>query len=183
MKQANRTTRLAALTAALATAAMLQGCATPATQQAMSISYGDVAAATQAELKGAFVVRNVTGGKATNPLWTSQVDNASFQQALAQSLAVAGYGAAPGQAGRYQIDAELQQLKQPLFGLTFDVLSTVQYTIEGEGQRRQFPISATGTATTSDAFVAIERLRIANERSIKENIKAFIQNLPQLTSQ
>ncbi|MEN9904733.1 MAG: hypothetical protein RLZZ555_1298 [Pseudomonadota bacterium] len=170
--------RLATLAAAITAVALLQGCATPATQQAMSIAYGDVAAATQAELKGAFVVRNVTGGKATNPLWTSQVDNASFQQALSQSLAVAGYGAAPGQGGRYQIDADLQQLKQPLFGLTFDVLSTVQYTVEGAGLRRQFPVSATGTATTSDAFVAIERLRIANERSVKENIKEFLRQLP-----
>ncbi len=48
----------------------------------------------------------------------------------------------------------------------------MRYTIEGEGQ------SATGTATTSDAFVAIERLRIANERSVKENIKEFLRQLP-----
>lgn len=89
-----------------------------------------------------------------------------------------GYGAAPGQTGRHQIDAELQQLKQHLFGFTFDVVSSVQYTVEGEGQRKQFPISA----TTSDASVTIERLRIANERSIKENIKTFIGQLPQLPS-
>jgi hypothetical protein len=40
-----------------------------------------------------------------------------------------------------------------------------------------FPIVATGTATTSDAFVAIARLKMANEKSIQENIKAFIQQL------
>lgn len=182
MNPPNRSLRLAALAAAFTAATLLQGCATPATPQAMSIDYGDVAASTRPELKGAFVVRDVSGGKATNPLWTSQVDNAGFQQALVQSLAVAGYGAAPGQTGRYQIDAELQQLKQPLFGFTFDVVSSVQYTVEGEGLRQQFPISATGSAKTSDAIVAVERLRIANERSIKENIKAFMGQLSQLPS-
>ncbi len=167
-----------ALAAAITMAALLQGCATPATQQAMAVNYGEAAATTRPELKGAFVVRNVSGGKDTNPLWTSQVDNAGFKQALSQSLAVTGYGAAPGQPGRYQIDAELQQLEQPLFGFTLDVASSIQYTVEGDGMRRRFPVKATGTATTSDAFVAIERLRIANERSIKENIKEFLRQLP-----
>ena len=65
--QPNQTVRLTALAAAFVTAAMLQGCATPATPQAMSIDYSDVAASTMPELKGVFVVRNVSGGKATNP--------------------------------------------------------------------------------------------------------------------
>jgi hypothetical protein len=64
-----------------------------------------------------------------------------------------------------------------MFGLTFDVTSTVRYTVEGQGKRKIFPITAVGTATTSEAFAAVERLRIANEKSIKENIKKFLNEL------
>lgn len=158
--------------------AMLYGCATPATQQAMSITYGDSAKAPE-QLQGQFTVRQVTGGKDTNPLWTSQVDNAGFRNALVQSLNVAGYGAGATGGTKYMIDAELQELKQPLLGFTFDVVSTVNYTVEGGGNKTVIPITATGTATTSDAFVGMERLRMANERSIKENIKAFLKALSQ----
>jgi hypothetical protein len=75
------------------------------------------------------------------------------------------------------VDANLQELNQPMFGFTFDVVSTVLYTVTGDGKQQQMPVTATGTASTSDAFVGMERLRIANERSIKENIKLFLQRL------
>ena len=71
-------------------------------------------------------------------------------------------------------------LDQPLFGLTLDVKSSVDYQVTGLGLSKSVPITVTGSATTSDAFVAIERLRIANQRSILENIKAFINEFAKL---
>lgn len=90
---------------------------------------------------------------------------------------MAGYTAADASKAKYSIDANLQDLKQPVFGLTFDVVSTVLYTVTADGKQSQFPVVATGTATTSDAFIGIERLRLANERSIRENIKTFLNML------
>lgn len=162
---------------ALVALSVLYGCATPATQQAMSIGYGETSSVAPPALKSQFSVRNVTGGKETNPLWTSQVDSAGFRSALQQSLGVAGYLAPSSDRARYAIDAELQQLDQPLFGLTMDVTSVVQYTVEGDGAKKTIPVTAKGTATVSDAFIGMERLRLANEKSIKENIKAFLQAL------
>lgn len=158
-------------------AVILVGCASPATQQAMSITIQDVPTKVNPELKGQMVVRDVTGGKETNPMWTSQVDTQGFKGALDKSIAVAGYRANDTTAAKYKIDANLQKLDQPLVGFTLDVESTVMYTVSGDGKQKQFPITATGTASTSDAFIAIERLRMANERSIKENIKLFMQKL------
>lgn len=157
--------------------ALLVGCATPASQQSMSVSMQDIPANLNASLKGQIAVRNVTGGKETNPMWTSQVDAQSFRGALDKSIAMAGYKAGDANKAKYSVDADLQDLNQPVFGFTFDVVSTVLYTVTGEGKQRQIPVTATGTASTSDAFVAVERLRIANERSIKQNIKMFLQNL------
>ncbi len=156
---------------------VLVGCATPATQQAMAISIQDLPGKKNPNLTSQVVVNNVTGGKETNPMWTSQVDAQSFKGALDKSIAMAGYTAADASKAKYSIDANLQDLKQPVFGLTFDVVSTVLYTVTADGKQSQFPVIATGTATTSDAFIGIERLRLANERSIRENIKTFLNRL------
>lgn len=155
--------------------AIMSGCAAaPANKQAMIVN---PTATINENQKGKFVVNAVSGGKATNPFWTSQVNNENFEAALRESLALSGYSAADSSASKYKVDAELVSLKQPVFGLTFDVVSTVNYKVYGEGFDKIFPIVATGTATTSDAFVAITRLKIANEKSIQENIKEFIKQL------
>lgn len=155
---------------------ILVGCATPASQQAMTVNASDISVNTSEKLKEQVLIRSVTGGKDTNPLWTSQVDSQSFKAALEQSLAAIGYKTNSASA-KYKIDANLQDLNQPGFGLTFNVQSTVAYTVATDARTNNVPITATGTATPSDAIIATERLKIANERSIKENIKAFINRL------
>jgi hypothetical protein len=157
--------------------AMLVGCASPATQQSMSVALQDLPSRTNPALKGQMSVGSVTGGKETNPMWTSQVDAQTFKGALDKSVAMAGYKAGDASAAKYRVDAHLNELSQPMFGLTFDVVSTVLYTVTFDGKPKQFPVTATGTATGSDAFVGVERLRIANERSIKENLKQFLQKI------
>jgi hypothetical protein len=158
---------------------MLVACATPANKQAMTVSKFEGGVIVNPSLKGKFYVRNVNGGKDTNPLWTSQVGTADFKSALEQSLDEVGYKADKETNATYFIDAELKELDQPLFGLTFDVHSNVFYVIDGNGTKKSIPIAATGQAKVNDAFIAIERLRIANEKSIRENIKAFINSLDQ----
>jgi len=76
-----------------------------------------------------------------------------------------------------KVEAELVELNQPIIGLTLDVKSTVNYKVTNQKDTQIFPITAIGTGTFSDAAIAIERLRIANEKSIKENIKQFIQKI------
>jgi hypothetical protein len=153
----------------------LYGCASGANSGAMAINAADRPLAINEELKEKTSVRNVGGGKETNPMLASQVDSNSFRSALSQSLRLASYEAI--REPLFFIDAEIQALSQPLFGLTFDVTSTVRYTVEGQGKRKIFPITAVGTATPSDSLLGVERLKIANEKSIKENIKKFITEL------
>ncbi len=155
---------------------IISGCATPANQKAMAIRVDEASSLSNKNLHKLFEVGNVSGGKETNPLWTSQVDNASFKLALVDSLKSLNYLAADNNAS-FKIDAILQELKQPIIGLNFDVTSVVTYKLEGGGLTKNYPITATGTATVSDAFLGLERLRIANERSIQENIKSFLNVL------
>ena len=158
--------------------AMLSGCAAaPANIQAMMVKPESVANVVKEEQKGKFVVYAVAGGKSTNPFWTSQVSNENFEGALKDSLAASGLTNADKTASQYKIDAELVSLKQPMFGLTFDVVSTVNYRVHGASVDKIFPIVATGTATTSDAFVGVTRLKLANEKSVQANIMEFIKQL------
>ncbi len=142
----------------------------------MTVSRSDLADRTTVVSNHHFEVRNISGGQETNPLWTSQVDNTGFREALTHSLSRLGFSP-ENASSKFAVDAELQALSQPLFGLDFSVTSTVRYAVEGNGQRKVYPVTATGTATMSDAFIGVERLRKANEKSIKENIKEFLRLL------
>jgi hypothetical protein len=154
----------------------LTGCATSATPQAMTVKPGTTAAVNP-KLKGALKVGDVTGGQETSPMWKSQVDNPSFKKALQDSLAISGYLATDPAQAKYAVSANLAALDQPFMGFTLDVKSSVVYQLTGPGVSRSYPVTATGSATVSDAFAAVERLRLSNERSILENIKEFINQL------
>lgn len=171
--------KLLGAAAGLAVLLNLGGCATSATSQAMTVKPGTTAPVNP-KLKGAVAVGDVAGGKDTNPMWTSQVDNAGFKKALQDSLAISGYLAPDASKARYSVSANLVSLEQPLFGLTFEVKSDVNYQVSGPGGAKAIPVKATGAAGVSDAFVGVERLRIANERSVLENIKSFIDQLAKL---
>ena len=171
-----RVVRRTSVVIALLVVTLLYGCATGANSVSMAVSSSESPLSINEELKSKISVRNVSGGKETNPMMASQVDSSAFESALSQSLRASGYESI-GRLGVFFVDAELQALIQPMFGLTFDVTSTVRYTVEGQGKRKIFPITVVGTATISDAFAGYERLRIANEKSIKENIKQFLKEL------
>jgi hypothetical protein len=161
----------------LLAAIAIAGCASPAGKQAMTISPSDIISNRSEKLTNAVYVSSVSGGKSTNPLWTSQVDNETFKSALEQSLAISGYKASDPSKAKYLVHAELKKLEQPLIGIDFDVVSEVSYTVEVGDEKNTYPISANGTATFSESVIGFERLRIANEKSIKANIIKFINFL------
>ncbi len=72
------------------------------------------------------------------------------------------------------------EVDQPFIGFDLTVTSSVHYIVtESASNAFAFDetITAAHTATVSDAFVAVERLRLANEGPIKENIRVFIDKL------
>jgi hypothetical protein len=153
------------------------GCASPAVQQQMVASPVDSGVSVNRALFGSLAVRNVSGGSDTNPLWVSQVGPNEFRGALTESLRGYGYLVSTDAKPRFFIDANLDSLIQPFMGLTFNVTSVVTYRVEQDGVKRTIPVTATGSATPSDAFIGVERMRLANERSIKENIRAFLSRI------
>ncbi len=71
-----------------------------------------------------------------------------------------------------------------MFGLDLTVGSTVRYRVRDDRGvallDKQIP--ANGGASIGDAVIAIERLRIANERAIQNNLKALLDELGLVSS-
>jgi hypothetical protein len=158
--------------AAFAAVMVLAGCAT---QQAMTVNPGPIVNPI-AKYKNAMAVRTVSGGRAMDVLTRPGVTNEPFLAALQGSLALNGYLAQSG-AAKYVVDAEIQDLQQPFIGLDLEVTSTVTYKVSSGGTTASYPITASGKATFSDSPIGVERLRLANERAMQENIKQFLQAL------
>lgn len=163
--------------------AALVGCASPARIEEMSV-YSSRLHSENAHLKNAVAVTDVTGGRETNAMWTSQVSSEAFRRALESSLRNIGLSDPVISANRYHLTADILQVTQPLMGIDMTVTSNVRYgLIEATTRREVFSkiISASYTAKFSDAFAGSERLRLANEGAAKANIQLLTEELLRLT--
>ena len=161
-------------------ALVLTGCAAASDPGAMMYAVSDATIISESSpLHNSVNLADVTGGKDTNPLWVSKVSNEDFAEALSQTLS-AHTMLATGE-GDYLLTATLQKLKQPVLGgIDLKVTSTVKYELTkvstGETVMSEV-IETPYTAKFSDAFIAVERLKLANEGSIKSNIERLIKTM------
>jgi hypothetical protein len=160
-------------------ACSIASCATPASVSGMAAT--PVAARpVPPSLSRAIVVEGVGGGRETNPLWTSQVGNAEFQEALAKSLQARGLYAENTAAARYALSATLVNLAQPTIGADMTVGASIKYTLVERRTRSQVydrVVDSFHTATVGDAALGVERRRLASVGAIKKNIENFIEDL------
>lgn len=170
------------LAVSLTTAMLIAGCATPARVEQMQVntSLAQRTAAGSSPLRDNVAIRDVTGGKETNPMWVSNVSSADFERALEASLRDVGIWSSNRQAGRYQLVAHLEKIDQPFGGFDMTVTTTVRYTLVERASNRtvlERVVVAPYTAVFSAAFAGSERLKIANEGAIRGNIQQLITAL------
>lgn len=161
-------------------AALMTGCATPARTDQMAAAITPQQRVLNTPLRNNVAVRDVTGGKETNPMWTSQVGNSEFEQALEMSLRDAGLLAPGKQAGKYTLTAQLEKLDQPMFGASMTVTATVSYVLVERATGKEVlkrTVMLPYTAAWNAAFAGVERLRLANEGAIKTNIGKIIDEM------
>lgn len=174
--------------------ATLGACAQPASYAAMVVDAQavDTARGPAPSYRETLVVAPVSGGKETSPLWTSQVGNAEFQEALTRSLIATKLASAnillnPSAAnGRYRLEAVLQNLQQPLMGFDLTVTATVAYKlteISTGALVYESTLVTPATATMGDSVIAIERLKLANEKAIRANLTRLVGELYALPDQ
>ena len=157
------------LTLAVLMAAGLAACAT---QGAMTVIDVSATGASLPKYRSAVAVRSVSGGQVMSILTVPGVSDEPFKAALESSLEAKGYLAKSG-TPKFYVDAEIQNLDQPLMGLTMDVTASVTYKVSG-ATAATYPISATASASVSDSVLGADRMRIANERAMQQNIRMFL---------
>lgn len=157
----------------------LLGCAGGATKEGMiyisttPIKFADV-------LESEVTVDSVDGGQSTNPLWTSEISNEAFADALKATLEALNL---LSENGRYQLRVKLEKVDQPSFGFDMTVTTVINYQLIDTQISQTIvneTIEAKHTATTDDAFAGVKRLRLANEGSARKNIAELINRLSKI---
>lgn len=177
--------RLPYFTAAML-ALLLAGCGTPSRPLPMAVSAADalqIRGWVPEALKAQVGVAPVTGGQPTGRWWGSKVSAVALQQALDESFHAVGMKPqAPEPAPRFELQAELLELDQPLVpavGVTVGV--AVRYTLVDKAGGRtiyQRRIASSDEAGFGEAIVSpSERLRLANERALRANIDLLLRDL------
>lgn len=167
-------------TVLLLCAVLVAGCATPARVEQMAVSGQPAQRVMPSPLRGNVAVKDVTGGKETNPMWMSNVSSNEFSQAIEKSLSAVGLLSENRQVGRFLLTAHLQSLDQPVFGIDMTVTASVNYVLAERATGKevlQKTVTAPYTAKFSDAFAGVERLKLANEGAIRTNISQLIDEL------
>lgn len=166
--------------AVLSCAALLAGCASPTSFDAM------VPASVNTERRHAqSVTVSVSGGQETDAAGKPQISNDAFRQALTESITRSrGFSrVVQGSGGDYLLSVSLLNLDQPSFGFSFTVKMEAGWTLRrasGGAPVWQESIRSEFTATTSDAFAAVTRLRLATEGAARENISQGLAKISRL---
>ena len=156
----------------------ITGCASGAKMENMAYK-GEQKVYAQ-DLRQSVGLSGVSGGKRTNPAWTSEISDEAFSGAVKSSLEAQGL---LSDEGVYKLSVQLIKVEQPLFGLDLEVKTHVQYTLTNSTDSSivfHETIVAPHTATFDDAFAAVKRLRLANEGSGMKNIEKFLEKLSEL---
>jgi hypothetical protein len=171
-------TRLTALLAL----GLLAACAQPSrmSEMVVTVSPGEQLVSQSAPaLAQAVTIGTVEGGSGTIAIGMSQVDNDALRGALEASLVAHRLYASPAQA-RYRLSANLQELRQPFMGFDMTVTSSILWTLADAASGAtawQDLVVTPHTARFSEALIAVERLRLANEGAIKVNLTEMLRRL------
>jgi hypothetical protein len=129
---------------------------------------------------------SVSGGKETNATGKPQISDATFTQSLTESIVKSQTFSkvVQGSSGAdYLLTVTLFGMEQPSFGLSFTVNLEAGWTLKRASNAQtvwQESIKSTFTATTSDAFAAVVRLRLATEGAARNNISAGLARISDL---
>jgi hypothetical protein len=127
----------------------------------------------------------VSGGKETSKMGASQISDEAFGQALRDSIDKAGlFSKVSPEGARYRLTGFIGKVDQPMFGFALTVKMEVSYTLKDTQSGTTVwtkDVNSEYTAKTSEAFAAVERLRLANEGAARENIRQAITEMAALT--
>jgi len=140
--------------------------------------YGDdVEQAFDAALADNIRVMPVEGGKQSDPMGAPIVDNGGMYRALRDSLAYQGLFS---DEGAFELKGTIVEVSPPEGLLDAGVTTIVRYVLASKQDGAVMfdkTIESLHVATFSDSPLGIERVRKANEASVKKNIAMFMSLL------
>jgi hypothetical protein len=164
----------------------LSACATPAQPGRMApesaVFRGD---GFDAALHNGIAVTKVGGGEKTHPLWVSKVGDEEMREALRLSLQQYGVYASSEAGAPFRLEVFLIELRQPVNGLAMIVTSVVRYKLVRSSDDRAIyddVVTASYHAAMNEALISVQRVKLANEGSIRANIASFLTHLHSLDS-
>ncbi|MDH5748881.1 MAG: hypothetical protein OEY85_06185 [Rhodospirillales bacterium] len=164
---------------ALALIFLLAACAAQVDNMAVLTS-PDVEAAAASKLAGKIHLERVSVAEKTSPFWTSEIGDEAFAFALVQSLDSHKLLSPHELDARYDLTAKLIKVDQQTTGFDLVVSTEVEYLLVDRNARRAFyhmAIVAPYKAKFSENAILTKRLQLANEGSIRKNIRKFISEI------
>lgn len=160
----------------------LAGCATPAQMGGMIPDQFDAAAARpDSPFRTSIAVERVGGGEAPDPMMVySAVGGEQLEGALRESLKKFDYLSAEDERARFRLQAFLVDMRRPGVGLTLTATALVRYKLTRASDGNVIyddVLTTSATRTVDDAFVGVERARMAVEGAIRASIAEFLAAL------
>ncbi len=161
--------------------ALLAGCAaTPAKHEGMIPTTFETAGK-----HSKTVSVSVQGGRETKWGTPTNISDEAFMQALVDSITKSQIfsSVVQGKEADYLLTVSIFGMEQPLFGLTYTVKMEAGWTLQRADNGTvvwQESIKSEHTATFSDAFAAVTRLRLATEGAARDNIAKGLAKISQL---
>ncbi|MBN2905889.1 MAG: hypothetical protein JXJ18_04180 [Rhodobacteraceae bacterium] len=141
------------------------------------VPVGITPVAAQSAYSGAIGAVVIPGGGATIPAWAGDLSDGTFAAALENALRQGGI-MAPG--GPLTLEATVLDIAQGPAepSSTKVVLSTAYRLVDGTGRARlERRVTSGYTATLAQAVQGIERLRLARQGAMRENIAVILREL------
>lgn len=172
--------RTVALFVAVALTSLLTACSSPANRESMT----PPAVVVSKHFAHSLSVQT-SGGNETGALDSSNISDADLKAAIEEAVVQSRLfkGIVQGNSGDYELNVRVASLTKPVFGLTFTVemeagWSLIKLSDHTVALRKS--IKSSGTATTSDAFAAVTRLRLAVEAAARDNISQGLKSIAEL---
>lgn len=177
---AKRSLLVLTLVAAIASGG-LSGCASSANREAMTA--GDTPITKKHPQS---VAVRTAGGAETGAMDSSNVSDADLKAAIEDSISQTGVfkRVVQGKDSDYELSVSIVQLSKPIMGLSFTVDMETSWVLLKVADRSvvlRKSVKSSHTATVSDAFAGVTRLRLAVEGATRANIAQGLKELSDLS--
>jgi hypothetical protein len=160
--------------------AVLSGCASPASKEAVVVHDIQIAKHHQSTVS---VITQ--GGGETESIGIPNISNADLKAAIEESIVESGLFSQviQGNGSDYILSVNIINMTKPMFGLSFTVRMEAAWSLVNKNTKQvamRESITSSYTATVGQAFAAVKRLRLAVEGATRENIKSGLIKISRL---